>query len=86
MSARRTSGKPHPADSGGSHGWARQEQILGGVSIGAPPDLLSTGGQNWGLAAFSPAGLRAHGIPTTVRDTRGRDIDGACGQLAAVSS
>jgi 23S rRNA (adenine2503-C2)-methyltransferase len=27
--------------------------------------------------------LRARGIPTTVRDTRGREIDGACGQLAA---
>ena len=27
--------------------------------------------------------LRRHGVPTTVRDTRGRDIDGACGQLAA---
>ncbi|SNS07091.1 23S rRNA m(2)A-2503 methyltransferase [Geodermatophilus pulveris] len=27
--------------------------------------------------------LRAHGVPTTVRDTRGQDIDGACGQLAA---
>ncbi|MCU1431556.1 MAG: radical enzyme Cfr family [Actinotalea sp.] len=27
--------------------------------------------------------LRSHGIPTTVRDTRGSDIDGACGQLAA---
>jgi 23S rRNA (adenine2503-C2)-methyltransferase len=27
--------------------------------------------------------LRAHGIPTTIRDTRGREIDGACGQLAA---
>jgi 23S rRNA (adenine2503-C2)-methyltransferase len=27
--------------------------------------------------------LRAVGIPTTVRDTRGREIDGACGQLAA---
>ncbi|POA17790.1 23S rRNA (adenine(2503)-C(2))-methyltransferase RlmN, partial [Pseudomonas sp. FW305-3-2-15-E-TSA4] len=27
--------------------------------------------------------LRAGGIPTTVRDTRGSDIDGACGQLAA---
>jgi 23S rRNA (adenine2503-C2)-methyltransferase len=27
--------------------------------------------------------LRAAGVPTTVRDTRGRDIDGACGQLAA---
>ncbi|MBO1751544.1 23S rRNA (adenine(2503)-C(2))-methyltransferase RlmN [Actinotalea sp. BY-33] len=29
------------------------------------------------------ARLRGHGIPTTVRDTRGSDIDGACGQLAA---
>ncbi len=27
--------------------------------------------------------LRSAGIPTTVRDTRGREIDGACGQLAA---
>ena len=27
--------------------------------------------------------LEAKGIPTTVRDTRGREIDGACGQLAA---
>ncbi|WP_062134823.1 23S rRNA (adenine(2503)-C(2))-methyltransferase RlmN [Demequina aestuarii] len=26
--------------------------------------------------------LRDHGIPTTIRDTRGSDIDGACGQLA----
>jgi 23S rRNA (adenine2503-C2)-methyltransferase len=29
--------------------------------------------------------LRAAGISTTVRDTRGREIDGACGQLAASS-
>ncbi|WP_411266146.1 23S rRNA (adenine(2503)-C(2))-methyltransferase RlmN [Arthrobacter sp. NamB2] len=27
--------------------------------------------------------LRAAGIPTTLRDTRGKEIDGACGQLAA---
>ncbi|WP_035797717.1 23S rRNA (adenine(2503)-C(2))-methyltransferase RlmN [Kitasatospora mediocidica] len=27
--------------------------------------------------------LVAHGVPTTVRDTRGQEIDGACGQLAA---
>src|SRR5512133_2178911 len=27
--------------------------------------------------------LEARGIPVTVRDTRGREIDGACGQLAA---
>jgi len=27
--------------------------------------------------------LEAHDVPVTVRDTRGREIDGACGQLAA---
>jgi 23S rRNA (adenine2503-C2)-methyltransferase len=27
--------------------------------------------------------LEEHGVPVTVRDTRGREIDGACGQLAA---
>jgi 23S rRNA (adenine2503-C2)-methyltransferase len=27
--------------------------------------------------------LQWHGVAVTVRDTRGRDIDGACGQLAA---
>ena len=29
--------------------------------------------------------LRAAGVPATVRDTRGREIDGACGQLAAAN-
>ncbi|WP_019634849.1 23S rRNA (adenine(2503)-C(2))-methyltransferase RlmN [Actinomadura atramentaria] len=29
--------------------------------------------------------LEAHGVAVTVRDTRGREIDGACGQLAAQS-
>jgi 23S rRNA (adenine2503-C2)-methyltransferase len=27
--------------------------------------------------------IALHGVPVTVRDTRGREIDGACGQLAA---
>lgn len=31
------------------------------------------------------ARLEAHGVPVTVRDTRGREIDGACGQLAATT-
>jgi len=30
--------------------------------------------------------LRAAGVSTTVRDTRGREIDGACGQLAAAGA
>jgi 23S rRNA (adenine2503-C2)-methyltransferase len=30
--------------------------------------------------------LEAKGVPTTVRDTRGSEIDGACGQLAALDT
>jgi 23S rRNA (adenine2503-C2)-methyltransferase len=30
--------------------------------------------------------LEARGVPTTVRDTRGSEIDGACGQLAALDT
>jgi 23S rRNA (adenine2503-C2)-methyltransferase len=38
------------------------------------------------IDAFAAA-LRTHGVPVTVRLTRGRDIDAACGQLAgAVAS
>jgi len=53
--------------------------------------LNPTPGSRW--TASEPADeaefvrrLRAKGVPTTVRDTRGREIDGACGQLAATSS
>jgi 23S rRNA (adenine2503-C2)-methyltransferase len=56
-----------------------------------PIPLNPTPGSRW--TASDPAvqrrfveRLRAHGIPTTVRDTRGREIDGACGQLAAVTA
>ncbi len=40
------------------------------------------GSSRQSIAAFRDA-LHAHGIPATVRLTRGRDIDAACGQLAA---
>ncbi|GAB3449471.1 23S rRNA (adenine(2503)-C(2))-methyltransferase RlmN [Streptomonospora sediminis] len=30
--------------------------------------------------------LESHGVPVTVRDTRGQEIDGACGQLAAAEN
>ena len=45
-------------DAGGSHGWSRQDEMLIGLTVGAPPDLLSPQGQNWGLVGFSPHGLR----------------------------
>lgn len=49
------------ADPSGSFGWACQNQLLDKMSIGAPPDLLNRQGQNWGVAAFSPLGLKQHG-------------------------
>ena len=49
------------ADPSGSFGWANQNQLLGGFSVGAPPDLLSRDGQNWGVAAYSPTGLKQQG-------------------------
>ena len=53
-----------------------------------PIPLNPTPGSIWTASERSVedefvARLRGHGIPTTIRDTRGSDIDGACGQLAA---
>ncbi len=53
-----------------------------------PIPLNPTPGSKWtasrpGVEQQFVERLRAAGIPTTVRDTRGQDIDGACGQLAA---
>lgn len=53
-----------------------------------PIPLNPTPGSKWTASdprvehAFVQA-LRDRGIPTTLRDTRGQEIDGACGQLAA---
>jgi 4-alpha-glucanotransferase len=49
-------------DGGGSHCWSRQDETLIGLSVGAPPDLLNTLGQNWGITAFSPRGLKLNGF------------------------
>jgi 23S rRNA (adenine2503-C2)-methyltransferase len=50
--------------------------------------LNPTPGSRWTASAPAVAAefeqrLARAGIPVTVRDTRGREIDGACGQLAA---
>ena len=55
-----------------------------------PIPLNPTPGSKWtasrrGVEQQFVERLLAHGIPTTVRDTRGSDIDGACGQLAATA-
>jgi 23S rRNA (adenine2503-C2)-methyltransferase len=47
-----------------------------------PTDSPYEGSTRESIAAFRAA-LEGRGIPVTVRLTRGRDIDAACGQLAA---
>ena len=42
----------------GADAWACPGAFARGVSLGAPPDRMAPGGQSWGLAPFSPAGLR----------------------------
>ncbi|MBW6154607.1 4-alpha-glucanotransferase, partial [Pseudomonas aeruginosa] len=49
------------ADGGGSQAWSRQEELLAEVNVGAPPDILNQSGQDWGVSAFNPEGLRRHG-------------------------
>ncbi|CCH80470.1 Ribosomal RNA large subunit methyltransferase N [Nostocoides japonicum T1-X7] len=56
-----------------------------------PIPLNPTPGSRWtasrrGVEQQFVEHLRGHGIPTTVRDTRGSEIDGACGQLAAATA
>ncbi len=46
----------------GSQTWTRQQEFLSSVNVGAPPDVLNSSGQNWGITAFSPFGLRANGF------------------------
>jgi 4-alpha-glucanotransferase len=73
-------------DSSGSHCWSRQQEMLLGLSVGAPPDLLARQGQDWGLTAFSPRGLRLSGyraflemLRAALRHAGGVRIDHAMG-------
>lgn len=39
----------------GAEAWMGQDGVAKGISLGAPPDHLSPGGQNWHLTAFAPS-------------------------------
>jgi 4-alpha-glucanotransferase len=54
----------------GSHAWMSQDDILGGVEIGAPPDLFNPAGQNWGLTTFSPRGFCKNGFSPFIATLR----------------
>ncbi len=73
-------------DSGGSDAWAEPSQLLHGLSIGAPGDILNPQGQDWGVTTFSPHGLVAHGyaaflemLRTALRHAGGVRIDHVMG-------
>lgn len=73
-------------DSGGAQAWSRREELLHGLSIGAPPDLLGPQGQDWGLTSFSPRGLHRSGfagfiamVRTALRHAGGLRIDHVLG-------
>jgi 23S rRNA (adenine2503-C2)-methyltransferase len=55
------------------------------IPLNPTPGSKWTASTNRAQNAFVSA-LRERGVPTTVRDTRGQEIDGACGQLAATTA
>ena len=44
---------------GGADAWMGQGAMLGGLSVGAPPDQFNPAGQDWGLTAYNPHRLAA---------------------------
>jgi 4-alpha-glucanotransferase len=54
----------------GSHAWSRAQDLLLGLSVGAPPDLFNTRGQDWGLTAFSPQALLTSGFEPFIATLR----------------
>jgi 4-alpha-glucanotransferase len=73
-------------DPGGSDCWRRPQEMLQGLTIGAPPDIFNPGGQNWGVTTYSPHGLRANGygaflemLRASLRHAGGMRIDHVMG-------
>ncbi|WP_342656954.1 4-alpha-glucanotransferase [Sphingomonas sp. NY01] len=54
----------------GSDGWSRRDELLTGLSIGAPPDPLGPDGQNWGITALCPFALRRTGFAPFIATLR----------------
>jgi 4-alpha-glucanotransferase len=73
----------HP---GGADAWARQDVIVPGISVGAPPDEFNQRGQNWTLPPWHPGWLKAQGgrplaelIEASTRHAGGLRVDHVMG-------
>ncbi|BBK43529.1 4-alpha-glucanotransferase [Allostella vacuolata] len=73
-------------DGDGSHAWSRPGDVMTGLAVGAPPDLINGVGQNWGLTTFSPPALVTGGfapflatLRAAMRDAGGVRIDHVMG-------
>ena len=73
----------HP---GGADAWARQDVIVTGVSVGAPPDEFNQRGQDWTLPPWHPGRLVAQAgrplaelVAATTRHAGGLRIDHVMG-------
>jgi 4-alpha-glucanotransferase len=73
----------HP---GGADAWARQDVIVPGISVGAPPDEFNQRGQNWTLPPWHPGWLAAQAgrplaelIAACARDAGGLRVDHVMG-------
>lgn len=77
---------PIGVDGGGADAWAWQGVTASGVSVGAPPDMFNSFGQDWGSPPFVPWRLREHdyvpfieSIRATMADAGGLRIDHVMG-------
>jgi 4-alpha-glucanotransferase len=73
----------HP---GGADAWARQDVVVSGMSVGAPPDEFNQRGQDWTLPPWHPGRVAAQAgrpladlIAATVRDAGGLRVDHVMG-------
>ena len=57
-------------DPNGADAWAFQDDFASGASVGAPPDLFSPKGQNWGLTPPHPGRIADHGYRLFVEGFR----------------
>ncbi|MEO8213938.1 MAG: 4-alpha-glucanotransferase [Myxococcales bacterium] len=57
-------------DIAGADGWCWQDMVVENISVGCPPDPFNLNGQDWGLAPFIPAKLRAAGYAPFIQTIR----------------